>query len=278
MASCWFEGRGASGGSGADAPHRARGAAAFENHVGRIADYLWVAEDGMKMNGYVFIPIGIENFHCYRPLPFLFPFVCFSYLYLSQWYRNSSMTNGIANVLPVAVTIHRIRRLSTSHLPPLYLLSISSPSSFPSSFPSSPPRYNGSQLWDATFACQAIHAATHALTEFDEEELDKEGEDLVLRAVIAGTRANTRAHQFVAEMQVDQDEEDYQKWFRHISKGGWPFSTKDHGWPISDCTAEGLKVALEMGYHYRPGSSSDRDELPTGDLLTDVVPIPQNRT
>ena len=200
--------------------------------------------------------------------------MCFSYFYLSQWYRNSSITNGIANVLPVAVTIHRIRRLSTSHLPPLYLLSISSPSSFPSS----PPRYNGSQLWDATFACQAIHAATHALTEFDEEELDKEGEDLVLRAVIAGTRANTRAHQFVAEMQVDQDEEDYQKWFRHISKGGWPFSTKDHGWPISDCTAEGLKVALEMGYHYRPGSSSDRDELPTGDLLTDVVPIPQNRT
>lgn len=32
-------------------------------------------------------------------------------------------------------------------------------------------------------------------------------------------------------------------WYRHISKGAWPFSTADHGWPISDCTAEGLKVA-----------------------------------
>jgi cycloartenol synthase len=31
-------------------------------------------------------------------------------------------------------------------------------------------------------------------------------------------------------------------WYRHISKGAWPFSTADHGWPISDCTAEGLKV------------------------------------
>lgn len=32
-------------------------------------------------------------------------------------------------------------------------------------------------------------------------------------------------------------------WYRHISKGAWPFSTADHGWPISDCTAEGLKVS-----------------------------------
>jgi len=31
-------------------------------------------------------------------------------------------------------------------------------------------------------------------------------------------------------------------WYRHISKGGWPFSTQDNGWPVSDCTAEGLKV------------------------------------
>jgi squalene cyclase len=30
--------------------------------------------------------------------------------------------------------------------------------------------------------------------------------------------------------------------YRHINKGGWPFSTQDHGWPVSDCTAEGLKV------------------------------------
>ncbi|KAF7148842.1 hypothetical protein RHSIM_Rhsim03G0270500 [Rhododendron simsii] len=33
-------------------------------------------------------------------------------------------------------------------------------------------------------------------------------------------------------------------WYRHISKGAWPFSTADHGWPISDCTAEGLKGLL----------------------------------
>lgn len=32
------------------------------------------------------------------------------------------------------------------------------------------------------------------------------------------------------------------KWYRHISRGAWPFSTRDHGWPISDCSAEGLKA------------------------------------
>ncbi|RVW78182.1 Cycloartenol synthase [Vitis vinifera] len=30
-------------------------------------------------------------------------------------------------------------------------------------------------------------------------------------------------------------------WYHHISKGGWPFSTLDNGWPVSDCTVEGLK-------------------------------------
>lgn len=28
------------------------------------------------------------------------------------------------------------------------------------------------------------------------------------------------------------------RYYRHISVGAWPFSTRDHGWPISDCTSE----------------------------------------
>jgi squalene cyclase len=35
-----------------------------------------------------------------------------------------------------------------------------------------------------------------------------------------------------------------QRYYRHVSEGGWPFSTAAHGWPISDCTAEGLKAVL----------------------------------
>lgn len=39
---------------------------------------------------------------------------------------------------------------------------------------------------------------------------------------------------------------DFKKMYRHISKGGWPFSMQDHGWQVSDCTSEGLKVILRI--------------------------------
>lgn len=35
---------------------------------------------------------------------------------------------------------------------------------------------------------------------------------------------------------------DFSKMYRHTSKGAWTFSMQDHGWQVSDCTAEGLKV------------------------------------
>jgi hypothetical protein len=38
-------------------------------------------------------------------------------------------------------------------------------------------------------------------------------------------------------------------WYRHISKGAWPFSTRDHGWPISDCSSEGLKARCAAQLH-----------------------------
>ncbi|KAK6944645.1 Squalene cyclase, N-terminal [Dillenia turbinata] len=34
---------------------------------------------------------------------------------------------------------------------------------------------------------------------------------------------------------------DYAAMYRHTSKGAWTFSMQDHGWQVSDCTAEGLK-------------------------------------
>ncbi|KAL8129350.1 hypothetical protein V2J09_018505 [Rumex salicifolius] len=35
---------------------------------------------------------------------------------------------------------------------------------------------------------------------------------------------------------------DLSYWYLHISKGAWPFSAADQGWPISNCTPEGLKA------------------------------------
>jgi len=84
--------------------------------------------------------------------------------------------------------------------------------------------YNGSQFWDVAFAVQAI-LATNLVDEY--------GSTL------------KKAHEFIKNSQVRVDSSgDLSSWYRHISKGGWPFSTPDNGWPVSDCTAEGLKVAL----------------------------------
>jgi hypothetical protein len=45
---------------------------------------------------------------------------------------------------------------------------------------------------------------------------------------------------------VEEAQQPLSKYYRHISKGAWPFSSRDHGWPISDCSSEGLKAALSL--------------------------------
>ncbi|XP_052194608.1 lupeol synthase-like [Diospyros lotus] len=82
----------------------------------------------------------------------------------------------------------------------------------------------GSQMWDAAFAIQAIMSSNLA-----------EEYATTLR----------KAHEFVKASQVrDNPSGNYAKMYRHTSKGAWTFSMQDHGWQVSDCTAEGLKVSL----------------------------------
>ncbi len=109
---------------------------AFQKHVDRWKDYLWLAEDGMKMNG-----------------------------------------------------------------------------------------YNGSQLWDTAFAVQAI----------TEGRLERE-----FPAPLE------KAYRYLEMTQVREDVPRRKRFFRHASAGGWPFSTLDHGWPITDCTAEGVSATLKI--------------------------------
>ncbi|KAI6689734.1 hypothetical protein NL676_026562 [Syzygium grande] len=42
----------------------------------------------------------------------------------------------------------------------------------------------------------------------------------------------------------DNPSGDFKSMHRHISKGSWTFLDQDHGWQVSDCTAEGLKCCL----------------------------------
>jgi len=83
--------------------------------------------------------------------------------------------------------------------------------------------YNSVQLWDTAFSFQSSVSTgmwCHYL-----ENIKK-------------------MYQFIKQNQVKEDVKDREKHFRDISKGGWPFSNLPHGWPITDCTAEGLKSAL----------------------------------
>lgn len=85
--------------------------------------------------------------------------------------------------------------------------------------------YNGSQLWDTAFWCQAV--VESGIGQQFAPSLKK--------------LAN-----YLDFTQVPHNTPDMKKYYRHISKGAWPFSTVDHGWPISDCTAEGLKCSLAL--------------------------------
>ena len=85
--------------------------------------------------------------------------------------------------------------------------------------------YNGSQLWDTAFA-------TRAMLESDLGKLFPE--------TIA------KSYQFIDLSQIDAEHATHAEFFRHPMIGSWPFSTAEQGWPVADCTAEGLSATLAI--------------------------------
>ncbi|KAK9282326.1 hypothetical protein L1049_005240 [Liquidambar formosana] len=82
----------------------------------------------------------------------------------------------------------------------------------------------GSQSWDAGLAIQALVASN--LT-------DEIGSTL------------RKGHDFIKKSQVRENPSgDFKSMHRHMSKGSWTFSDRDHGWQVSDCTAENFKCCL----------------------------------
>ncbi|CAN8271192.1 unnamed protein product [Cochlearia groenlandica] len=82
----------------------------------------------------------------------------------------------------------------------------------------------GSQLWETVFAIQALHASG----------LCDETND-VLR----------KGYSYIKRSQIRENPScDFKSMYRHISKGAWTFSDRDHGWQVSDCTAEALKCCM----------------------------------
>ncbi|KDP36999.1 hypothetical protein JCGZ_06055 [Jatropha curcas] len=82
----------------------------------------------------------------------------------------------------------------------------------------------GSQIWDASLCLKALIAS---------DLCDEIGPTL------------KEGHNFLKNSQITENPSgDFKRMFRHISKGAWAFSDKDHGWQVSDCTAESLKCCL----------------------------------
>ncbi|CAA7022140.1 unnamed protein product [Microthlaspi erraticum] len=82
----------------------------------------------------------------------------------------------------------------------------------------------GSQLWDTALAVHAILAS----------DLSDETND-----------ALKKGHDYIKKSQVRENPSgDFKNMYRHMSKGAWTFSDRDHGWQVSDCTAEAFKCCL----------------------------------
>ncbi|KAK7456563.1 hypothetical protein BaRGS_00039317 [Batillaria attramentaria] len=86
---------------------------------------------------------------------------------------------------------------------------------------------NGSQLWDTAFAVTAMLEANAGSVEELKPCLKK-------------------AHDFLKFTQIPENPPNYKKYYRQMSKDGFPFSTRDCGWIVSDCTAEGLKAVIKL--------------------------------
>ena len=85
--------------------------------------------------------------------------------------------------------------------------------------------YNGSQLWDVAFTSRAI-----------------------LESDIASLFKPTieKSYQFINRSQILKQHSTHEQYFRHPMMGSWPFSTAEQGWPVADCTAEGLIATLSI--------------------------------
>ncbi|MBW1808365.1 MAG: terpene cyclase/mutase family protein, partial [Deltaproteobacteria bacterium] len=104
--------------------------------------------------------------------------------------------------------------------------------------------YNSTALWDTAFAVQTILASP-----FSEAHKD------TLKS----------AFNYIKNNQIIEDVPDYKSFYRHKSRGGWPFSDRKHGWPITDCTSEGFKCALQL--------EKILDDSIDEDLLADSVSL-----
>ncbi len=113
--------------------------------------------------------------------------------------------------------------------------------------------YNGSQLWDTAFTTRAIL----------ESDIGQLFESTI-----------NRAYQFIDRSQILKQHETHEQYFRHPMIGSWPFSTAEQGWPVADCTAEGLSTTLACHHSGLVEAKISEDRIK---LAVDVILSYQNQ-
>jgi len=86
---------------------------------------------------------------------------------------------------------------------------------------------NGSQLWDTSFISQALVSSTIAHNPKFKPNC-------------------IRVLEWLDVTQIRENPKHYKENYRFSTKGAWPFSTKEQGYTVSDCTAEGMKSVLML--------------------------------
>ncbi|GLT54381.1 hypothetical protein SLA2020_275840 [Shorea laevis] len=108
----------------------------------------------------------------------------------------------------------------------------------------------GSQMWDTVFAIQALLASN--LTDLKLDLHLREGTttsrnlSLILNSESISSPQSSNLP-FLRKKNYpvkDNPSGDFKSMYRHISKGSWTLSDRDHGWQVSDCTAEALKCCM----------------------------------
>ncbi|ORY19205.1 lanosterol synthase [Clohesyomyces aquaticus] len=100
---------------------------------------------------------------------------------------------------------------------------------------------NGVQVWDTTFAIQALYESGFAQKE--------QCRPMLIKAL-----------EFLEDQQIREECRDWHECYRQQRKGAWPFSNRKQGYTVSDCTAEGLKgvILLQNTPGYPKLISDDR--------------------
>lgn len=85
--------------------------------------------------------------------------------------------------------------------------------------------YSSTALWDTVFSVKAILAAGKS---------DNYKQNLA------------KAKKFICNNRIPENVPDRKAHYRDQSRGGWPFGDKTSGWPVTDCTAEGIMAMIEL--------------------------------